>query len=381
MFYSNSVPPTERKVTSYMKNFSDECVGRGVSRFLMILCVLALSALASNAARAQSSAQDEMTAGPTSAYHAAAANSKVVYRHARPANTPAGRTLTRKEIAAAAATASAAEVEGGSGDTDDQLRFPGDVSYLGGPVVQVAASHAIFLLPNGHCSVISICWGNPEGFLRDLEVSEFIHLTDQYTGTSANNRYTVGKHAMISYKPGSAPLTDADVQAFVHKVASTMGVGYRNIYHVFLPPGQDQCIDSSHCYSPDVNETFFYCGYHGSVDFSDIGHVLYTVEPFQNVDGCSVRPGTSNGQLIDSTDNTLSHETFETITDPDGNAWFNLKALALQGAEIGDECSFVKINFTTGAAFFDPSIFIIGVHRYGVQPEYTNAEHACASNP
>jgi hypothetical protein len=364
-----------------MKKSIYECVGSGVSRLLMILCVMALSVFASNSARAQSSAQDEMSTGPTAADHAAVANAKVVYRHARPANTPAGRTLTKNEIAAA--TAAAAEVEGGSADTDDQLRFEGDLSYLGGAVVQVAASHAIYLLPNGHCSVISTCWGNPEGFLRDLEVSEFIHLADQYTGTSANNRYSVGKHAMISYKPGSVPLTDADVQAFVHKVASTMGVGYGNIYHVFLPPGQDECFTPTDrtCYSPDVPSTFFFCGYHSSVDFKDIGHVLYTVEPFQNVDGCSVRPGTSNGQLIDSTDNTLSHETFETITDPDGNAWFNLKALALQGAEIGDECSFVKINFTTGAAFFDPSIFVIGVHRYGVQPEYTNAEHACASNP
>lgn len=364
-----------------MKKLSDECVGRSVSRFLIILSALALCAFASLPALAQSSAQGEMTAGPTAADHAAADNSKVVYQHARPANTPAGRTLTKKEVATAAAAAAAAEVEGGPGDADDQLRFAGDVSYLGGPVVQVAAAHAIFLLPNGHCSVISTCWGNPEGFLRDLEVSEFIHLADQYTGSSANNRYTVGKHAMISYKPGTAPLTDANIQAFVHKVASTMGVGYQNIYHVFLPPGQDTCLNPSQCYSPDVPDTFFFCGYHASVDFSDIGHVLYTVEPFQNVDGCSVRPGTSNGQLIDSTDNTLSHETFETITDPDGNAWFNLKALALQGAEIADECSFVKINFTTGMAFFDPSTFIIGIHRYGVQPEYTNAEHACASNP
>src|SRR5579859_1094538 len=107
MLYSNSVPPTERKVSLYMKNLSYECVGSGVSRFLMILCALALSALVSNVARAQNSAQDEMTAGPTAADHAAAANSKVVYMHARAANTPAGRTLTKKEIAAAAATAAA----------------------------------------------------------------------------------------------------------------------------------------------------------------------------------------------------------------------------------------------------------------------------------
>ena len=112
--------------------------------------------------------------------------------------------------------------------------------------------------------------------------------------------------------------------------------------------------------------------------------MLYTVEPFQNVSGCSVRPGTPNGQLIDSTDNVLSHETFETITDPDGTAWFNFTSVALGGAEIGDECSFFVVipsGPNTAQAFFDPSVSTIGFHRYAVQPEYTNNEHACASNP
>jgi hypothetical protein len=133
------------------------------------------------------------------------------------------------------------------------------------------------------------------------------------------------------------------------------------------------------CYSPDVPATFAYCGYHSSVDFTDVGHVLYTVEPYQNVAGCSVRPGTPNGQLVDSTNNTLSHEEFETITDPDGSAWFNFTSVALGGAEIGDECSFFVI--IPAGAFFDPSVSTIGLHRYAVQPEYTNNEHACASNP
>jgi hypothetical protein len=130
--------------------------------------------------------------------------------------------------------------------------------------------------------------------------------------------------------------------------------------------------------------TFAFCGYHSSVDFNDngnIAHVLYTVEPFQDVQGCSVPRGTPNGQLKDSTYNALSHETFETITDPDGSAWFNLTSLALLGQEIGDECELVKVDLNTGAVTFSPSIFFIGIHRYGVQPEYTNAEHACASNP
>jgi hypothetical protein len=357
--------------------------------FLPIVCAVLISAFGMRVARAQGAAQDEVKSGPTASDNAAADEATVVYRHARPANTAAGAALKRKDIATVrgssisplgAATAAPAD--------DDQLRFPADLAYNGGPVVRVAESHPIYLRPNGKCP-IATCWGNPEGFLQDLKISEFIHITDQYVGTTANNRYSVGARSLVNYKPTpkTAPLTDANVLATVHAVAVRSGqTGYAHIYHVFLPPGQDECFTATDgiCYSPDVPATFVFCGYHSSVDFKDIGHVLYSVEPYQNVAGCSVRPGTPNGQLVDSTNNTLSHEQFETITDPDGTAWFNFSAVVLGGAEIGDECSFFVILPTspkTAEAFFDPSVSTIGNRRYAVQPEYTNNEHACASNP
>ena len=361
-----------------------------LSWFLPIVCVLLIGAFGLRVARAQGSGQDEVKSGPTASDHAAADEVTIVYRHARPANTAAGSQLKQKEIASglgSSASPSGAAATATTAD-DDQLRFPADLAFNGGAVVRVAEQHAIFLLPNGSCPIAK-CWGNPEGFLRDENISEFIHITDPYVGATSNNRYPVGAHTLISYKPTpkTAPLTDADMLAVVHAVASASGqTGYSHMYHVFLPPGQDECFTATDgiCYSPDVPKTFVFCAYHNSVDFKDIGHVLYTVEPFQNVGGCSVRPGTPNGQLVDSTDNSLSHETFETITDPDGTAWFNFTAVILGGAEIGDECSFfvvLPISPKMVAGFFDPSVFTIGNHRYGVQPEYANSEHACASNP
>jgi hypothetical protein len=82
----------------------------------------------------------------------------------------------------------------------------------------------------------------------------------------------------------------------------------------FCPPGTDECFDSSFsvCYSPDNPNTCFFCAYHGSADFSDIGHVLYSVELYQNVPGCSDPPRTPNAQLADSTNDVLSHELLET---------------------------------------------------------------------
>jgi hypothetical protein len=356
---------------------------------------MAIGVLTATSTRAQVATDDQTNVTPTTSDQAAADESTLIYRHARPANTPAGAALKQKDITARR-EASAAPATASSSTDNDQLRYPADLTYFGGPVLPAAESHAVYLLPkNGSCNKVASCWGNPEGFLNDMSGSNFVHLVDQYTGMAASHRYTVGVHAKIDYTPTSKtePFTDAKIQAIVHAVALKTGLsGYGHIYHVFLPPGQDVCLPSSSadpddavCYSPDVPKHFAFCAYHGSVTFKDkAGHVLYTVEPFQDVIGCSVRPGTPNGQLADSSYNSLSHETIETITDPDGSAWFNFTDVVLAGAEIGDECAFfliVPTSPTTASVFYDPSVLFLGSHKYAIQPEYTNLEHACATSP
>jgi hypothetical protein len=310
---------------------------------------------------------------------AAAAQAKNVFHHAQPTNTPRAKD-PRGEGLLTQRAASFAAKSNHTPDNDENpgTRYPGDLGYQGGPVIDAAESHAVYLLPNGKCPIPQ-CWGDPEKFLKELSNSRFIHLVDQYIGLAANERYTRGNRAKLSYTPAAAPLTDNDMLAVVHAVAALTGqTGYGHIFHIFLPPGQDECFDStfSVCYSPDNPGSFFFCAYHGSVDFSDIGHVLYSVEPFQNVPGCQVRPGTPNGQLIDSTNSTLSHELFETITDPDIDAWRNLTSNALFLEEIGDECEF--LTFTTQNVYFDPDVYSIGPKLYATQPEYSNAAHGCA---
>jgi hypothetical protein len=298
------------------------------------------------------------------------------FHRGQPANTQRGKS-TRGELALTQRPASAASKSADS-SARGAVRYPADLSYQGGPVVDFAQSHAIYLLPNGKCPIPQ-CWGNPEGFLRDLSNSDFIHLVDQYIGLGASRRYTVGTKAKVTYTPPKVPLTDDDMLTVVHAVAVASGKnGYGHIFHVFLPPGQDECFDSTfkQCYSPDNQKTFYFCAYHSSVDFTDIGHVLYSVEPYQNVDGCSVSPGTPNGQLVDSTNDVLSHELFETITDPDGDAWLNSTGLGLLGEEIGDECQFVI--FTPTNAYFDPFVYEIDEKHYATQPEYSNALHGCS---
>jgi hypothetical protein len=337
----------------------------------MILLTLSITC------NSQAQDKDDLTVTTSPADKAAAAQVKNLFRSANPAHTSRAKAARAEGLLSL--NASSHKDDSDSFFDKDDVRYPGDLTYLGGAVVDSAQSHNIYLLPNGKCP-ISQCWGDPAGFLKSLAHSDFIHLVDQYIGIGANNRYTLGFNATLSYTPPATPLTDNDMLAVVHAVASITGdSGYGHIFHIFLAPGQDECFDSSFtlCYSPDNPGTFFFCAYHSSVDFTDsVGHVLYSVEPFQNVPGCQVRPGTPNGQLIDSTNDTLSHELIETITDPDGTAWINFSANVLIGEEIADECAFDF--FTATNAYGDPFVYRIGDKLYATQPEYSNALHGCA---
>jgi hypothetical protein len=317
-------------------------------------------------------AQAPIQPGPADT--AAAASARRSGLHPFAANTPAAAKLPKTAIPASGPANQAGPFQNG------KSRFPGDISYQGGRVVTSAQSHAVYLLNGGVNCMTPACWGNPEQFLQDLSGSDFIRMADQYTGVKSDNNFTVGAAAAFNI-PLPHKLTDLNMLALVHAVASqTHQTGYNHIYHVFIPPGTDECFDSSFttCYSPDSPSTFFFCAYHSSVDFSDIGHVLYTVEPFQSIPGCNVAPGSPNGQLVDSQASVLSHELFETITDPDGDGWWNTATNDLFGDEVADECSF--IIFTPVGVFFDPPAFKVGKNQYAVQMEYNNFTHACGTS-
>lgn len=358
------------KLVSIGKAFSQRIAVATGTALLVLLFAINLQAK-------PSSRQVTVTTSATD--YAAAAGARNVKVHLKPANTPVGRKTSVAEISnsrAGIVKHTAAPDSGGP-------RFPADLQYHGGHTVTSMQQVAIYMNPNGACT-IGGCWGDPEGFLSDLGNSDFIHVVDQYTGTTADDRYTVaGTHVMINYKPNASPFTDSDMLAVVHAVAAALGTpnGYSNEFHVFLPPGQDECFNLGFkvCYSPDDPKTWIFCAYHGSADFGDIGHVLYSVEPFQDNSGCSVRPGTPNGQLADSTNNVLSHELFETITDPDGSGYWNSLDNGIFGEEIGDECSFLL--FTPTAVYFDPSDVTLNGKSYAAQPEYDNAQHACTTSP
>jgi hypothetical protein len=222
-------------------------------------------------------------------------------------------------------------------------------------------------------------WGNPERFLYDLDNSHLIHVVDQYVGANTALRYPVGGNASIVYSLFGNTIYEHEIWAIVHAGAQAYGSGAGQLYHVFLPQGMDTCFDqSASCYSPDNPSTFTFCGYHDAVWFSDIGLVLFTVQPYANVPGCAAAAPNPNGQLADSVNSILSHETIEAITDPvPGTGWINMTSLTEYGNEIADECEPLgDANYD----FLDPTFKING-QMYEVQLEYSNAYHACAAQP
>lgn len=299
--------------------------------------------------------------------------------HILPANTAAGKNalatrsfgtpMTKSKTTSLAATITSVPAPG---------FYPEDLVYFGGKFLATTTPHAVYVNTSS-CGTVTTCWGNPVKFLSDLSNSSFIHLTDQYVGSTANNRYAPGTSASTTIALfGTNVIGQNEILTLVHAAAKTLGTGYGHLYHLFLPSGIDTCFDlTTSCYSPDNPSTFTFCAYHGSITFSDIGHVLLSVEPYQNVAGCQAAPPDPNGILTDSTNSVLSHEQFESITDPDINAWISDKSLLAAGAEIGDLCEAVGNN---GGQFLDPTVGLNG-HTYEIQLEYSNHYHACAGAP
>jgi hypothetical protein len=268
--------------------------------------------------------------------------------------------------------------------------YPSDLVNFGGATMATAEQHALYVStssPNISCT--GACWSYPMTFLNDINstlatTGGFGTILNQYVGSSATNRYpSNGHNATVLYSTiykdseGAYELGESDVLSILHAgVAALIKAGQApnnpgdtHEFHIFLPQGIDHCFDVGACYAPDGKLPFYFCAYHGSTDFSDIGHVVFSVEPYQNVPGCqqnlSITSTTGITQSADSTYNTLSHEFFESVTDPDvmsTPAWYN----PFTGMEIADTCQMWVFRMTMPRG-----------QQYQLQTEYSNSDHGC----
>jgi hypothetical protein len=283
------------------------------------------------------------------------------------------------------------------------VNSPNDLSYHGGVVLGSAVSHNIFVNCDQTCrNNVNF---NPGPFINALNNDQYITLLYQYmtspgvvdsTPVTGSFPKGLGADKVVTYaspRPSSTnPYYGQQAIWFlVLNAAGGLGQpdtglgggGYGHIYHVYLPQNVDTCFEpngvpTSSCYSPDRGSTFVFCAYHGSVTFLNNQSqqrqtYLYTVEPYQDVNGCrnavynqGTLPNAASPTVnpADPGYSTLSHELFETISDPLLNAWYNNFS---GGNEIGDICAEFD-NFVT-----------LSNHPYVLQSEYSDLNHECVS--
>lgn len=170
------------------------------------------------------------------------------------------------------------------------------------------------------------------------------------------------------YSPAGT-VTDAQIQAEVRKAQSAMGWsgGLGHNFFVVTGPGEKVCA-SFGCSNTD------FCGYHGTLSDVRGAETAYESIPYPG-SGCLVASTQAPTDTVTNTAvNVVSHELFETITDPGVDfsdyGWYDAA-----GYEIGDKCAYIwgLISANDG----EGDITLGAGDNYLVQEEYSNAVSDC----
>jgi outer membrane protein assembly factor BamB len=252
----------------------------------------------------------------------------------------------------------------------------GDLLYHGGPVEETPTAYLIFWGPtwNNGSGGLNQDGQIVENFFMDVGNTLFEAILTQYYDTNAHIPRTLNFSASNVALDFSAPPTDttcnsqptvedASLQAEVHNtiVAKGWPTDANATYFVYTP--SNEYINAGSFTCSEIN----FCGYHS---FSGIAGVPYAAiaYPF-NLTGCSGLPSSPNGDIYgDTLVNISSHEQFESISDPELNAWYD--SAIPNPFEIGDKCAY---DFSSGLTSLNNG------HTYAVQTEYSNLTHACVN--
>jgi hypothetical protein len=260
----------------------------------------------------------------------------------------------------------------------------GKLRYHSGPVMHTNQTYAIYWVPAGY-SVSSDYRSLIDRFLGDVaadsgKTSNVYSSDTQYTDSGGKAAYssTFGG-SVIDTNPYPASgctdkvtqttvcLSDAQIQAEVKRVAAAQGWGNgpTKLFFMFTAKNVGSCADASSCAFSQ------YCAYHSWIG-SGSTETLYANQPYTDTvpSACDAAPH-PNGSEADPTINVVSHEHNEAVTDPNGNAWYDLL-----GYENGDKCAWnfgTSIGSTSSGAYNQ----LINGHPYMLQQEYSNARSGC----
>lgn len=243
----------------------------------------------------------------------------------------------------------------------------GNLVDHGGPVVPAMKLNVIYW-GSGFASSTESLYAT---FLQGLTGSGYWTINNQYLRGAANTATYGAAFSDPSTPP--ATVTDADIQAEVHKVIAGGGLAWSatSLFYVVTPKTVKVCLGTScSCTS--------FCGYHSNYTDATFGDTLYASIP--SAAACPTACGifssdatSPNGNVeADEGVSILAHEGEETQSDALGTAWFDRR-----GFENADKCAY-KYGTTTTAANGAEVNQSWGGKSWLVQTNWSNLISACA---
>src|ERR1043165_2543585 len=237
-----------------------------------------------------------------------------------------------------------------------------NLSYHGGDVINTAKVVCIFWGPTwASGGSDSGNAANIQSFRNQVGTSSHYSMLTQYYDTAYINTSNLQGSQPDCFDttnplPSNGNVTDSTVQAEVKRYITAHGSNSSTVYEVFLPkyvPGTSTLV-----YSSDGSSTscggpgLAYCAYHSSY-YNGSYYVKYSIEPYPSCSGCQVGGWTT----LQNMTHFMVHETREAVTDPRGNAWYDVN-----GYEADDKCAWTGLFLSGG---------------FGYQPEWSNAAGGC----
>jgi hypothetical protein len=269
----------------------------------------------------------------------------------------------------------------------------GQLCYNGGSTMKTSRTYAIYWLPSGthfespgSISSDSNFESIVNNYLSKVGNTGFYNLLTQYSTTNytIQNTSSFGGSCVDTTPYSSVggghhgtsadPLLDTDIEAEVANAISVCNFSNPDTMtaptvEFFIITGLDveSCFDSGHndCSATDTNGNADYCAYHSYSDVTGAGkNAIYGNMPDMST-RCSSGISPNNDSYADNLINVMSHEHFESVTDPYLNAWYDSS-----GNEVGDKCAW---QFGSG-----PSDVTLNGNGFFVQKEWSNASSGCA---
>ena len=233
-----------------------------------------------------------------------------------------------------------------------------NLTYHGGPVIHSAHVVSIFWGPSWGTG------GSDNGISNHIIAffgqfgtnGHYATITQYSDSTGAIQTSNLGNTAWYDTSTPPTNVTDAIVQGEVTKYLNSGGVTFdpSAVYEVFLPASSYSSQgNGTSCGGP----TLQYCAYHSHYSSGSFSNVKYASMPYPSCGGCQA----SGFTTAQNFDHFASHETRETVTDEDANAWYDGR-----GNEADDKCA------------WSPAPFIDG--GYGYQYEWSNKSSGCVAS-